>query len=561
MASGGVSVDRVTRGPAAFGARLALWAFVALAACAPSPTELVLVVELGDGLEVPRDLTYVTIRVSTASGELLSEGVALTGPDAQRFPLTLGLRQASGRADHVDVRIEAFAGASRPSIRRLVSTAFVSGARRLLYVRLDRACVVRECEAGRTCDAGECVEPWIDPATLPPFEGELPDAGLRDDAGPSALADVGLDAAREDALDATAVMDVGIDAARDADRRDVPELLDATSCRSDARLSVEPAECMVVRPSTRPTCGDGDDGLVRTFALIDPLYDQSAGVWATRAFDLDGRCTNGSDLAPATECVPPTGDLPPTDGPGGVDNVVGQIVYPTILTLVPDFQYLARLRALAGHAVPVLQISGWNGADDDPRVHVVVATALDIVPAGEPAPDPAHVLDNPIPRWDGLDEAHLGNDSFVGGEPTIVDDNAYVSGHVLVARLPDRSPLDFPAARGPARVRLTEPRLVATLSPDGTTITSAVLLGRWSYTDMLAHLGDVGICPRTAEGDAYLATFERVVRRAMDVRATPGTGGSGIPCDAISTALPFAVGRPVRWAGVLTVPAGPTGCP
>jgi hypothetical protein len=555
-------VDRVIRGLATLPAVVALAVLATLAACAPpSPTELVLVVDLGDGLEVPRDLTYATIRVSTASGELLREGVAFTGPDAQRFPLTLGLRQASGRADHVDFRIEAFSGATRPAITRLVSTEFVPGARRLVYVRLDRACLARDCEPGRTCDAGACLEPWIEPATLPAFEGELPDADVREDAGPSELVDAGLDASREDAPDAPSPIDVGLDAARDADLHDAPELLDATSCRSDAFVRVEPPECPIVRPVTRPSCGDGDDGVVRTFALIDPVYDQSAGVWATDSFDLDALCTSASDPAPVTECLPPTDDLPPTDGPGGVDNVLGQTVYPTILTLVPDFQYLARLRALAGHAVPIVQISGWSGGDDDPRVRVVVATALDILPAGEPPPDPAHVLDNPIPRWDGLDEAYLGNDSFVAGEPTIVDDNAYVSGRVLVARLPDRSPLDFPAARGPARVRLTEPRIVLTLAADGASITSAVVLGRWSYTDMLAHLGDLGICPRTAEGDAYLATFDLVVRRVMDVRAAAGTGGPGVACDAISTALPFAVGRPVRWAGVLALSAGPTGCP
>ena len=68
--------------------------FLCASCSTPQLTELVVVVELGDGLEVPRDMTHATIRVERIAGQLVRESVPFTGPDARDFPLTLGLRQA-----------------------------------------------------------------------------------------------------------------------------------------------------------------------------------------------------------------------------------------------------------------------------------------------------------------------------------------------------------------------------------------------------------------------------------------------------------------------------------
>lgn len=213
--------------------RLASWALVcslALSLCAscsaPPLTELVVVVELGDGLEVPRDMTYATIRIERISGQLLRESVPFTGPDARGFPLTLGLTQAENQPDGVEIFVDGYL-ADMLAISRRVQTRFVPGDRRVVHIVLERACYVRTCDPGLTCRAGACVDPELDPSTLPRYTGTLPDAGTLD---------AGMDAASPDAgMDAPVPLDAGSDAAPDAPSDAANDAaLDATTCEGDA---------------------------------------------------------------------------------------------------------------------------------------------------------------------------------------------------------------------------------------------------------------------------------------------------------------------------------------
>jgi hypothetical protein len=78
---------------------------------------------------------------------------------------------------------------------------------------------------------------------------------------------------------------------------------------------------------------------------------------------------------------------------------------------------------------------------------------------------------------------------------------------------------------------------------------------------MLSHLGDVGICPGTPSSSMYLTAFDLQMRRVMDVRSVPGTGGPDVPCDAVTAMLPFGDARPVRWGGIVPVELTPATCP
>jgi hypothetical protein len=305
---------------------------------------------------------------------------------------------------------------------------------------------------------------------------------------------------------------------------------------------------------------------VRTIAMLDPQLDQSGGLWASRGFDLDGFCTNPIDPETPRECESPLGDPPQADGPGGVDNVVGAAAYLSILTFVPDLQRNTEASARRGRSVPILRLSRWNGLADDGRVRLVVSAAVDVLPEGSEPPAGGLEVDNglPDPRWDGTDTAYVGSNYFAAGDedlPLISDDNAYVTGHTLVAHLPARSPIDFPVPNGVGRLRMTEPMIVAQIDPDTRQIESGVLVGRWAFVDMLDHLGDIGICAGVGEGDMFLAAFSLVGQRVMDVRSIPGSGGAGVECDAMSAALPFVSASPVRWGGVIARELQPPRCP
>ena len=533
-----------------------LAALFCLSCSPPALTELVVVVEAGDGLAVPRDVTYVTIRVDRLAGEVLRESVPFTGPDARGFPLTLGLRQTEDLPDSVQITVEGYFADSL-AISRRVLTRFVPRESRVVHIVLERTCLARACDAERTCRAGTCVVPEIDPSTLPRFEGTLPDAGSLD---------VGIDAPAPDAgIDAAEPTDAGRDAGLDAP----PDAaLDATTCQGDAGLAGMPAGCTLARPPARVTCGGdgGDDGLVRTFALLDPILDQSEARWSRLALDQDGLCTSSAAGVALQECRPALGDLVQPDGPGGADNVLGLVVYLSVLTFLSDFQSMTIAASRLGRSVPIVRISGWNGGADDARVSLWVATALDVLPEGTSPPPGGLTFDNglPSPRWDGTDTAYIGANYFAALDerfPLIADDNAYVTGHTLVARLPDRAPIDFPVPEGVGRIRLTSPVVVLDLSPDGRSISNARLLGRWSFVDMLSHLGDVGICPGTPSSSMYLTAFDLQMRRVMDVRSVPGTGGPDVPCDAVTAMLPFGDARPVRWGGIVPVELTPATCP
>jgi hypothetical protein len=320
----------------------------------------------------------------------------------------------------------------------------------------------------------------------------------------------------------------------------------------------------------RPTCGDvGDDGIERSFALLEPSFDHGSEVWRTLGFDLDGLCTDPLAATPHTECDTPSGSTV-ADGPGGIDNAVGAELASTLLSFYPSYVPNALASIRRGHVAMVVTLTGWSGAPDDPRVEVRLANTVDVVPADYAIPDGG--LDplepRPDPRWDGTDRAYLSSSYFSAGaadEPLVADDNAYVAGGVLVARLPDRATFDIPVTTRDAllvsRLQLTEPRLVAVLAPDGSDLASGFIVGRVSRGDSLVYLEHLGVCPDDPETAAYHDAVSMLIERTADVRSIPETGGPGVECDALSFALPWIDAAPVTVAGVLPHDVVPRQCP
>jgi hypothetical protein len=144
-----------------------------LAACASSPTEILLVVD--SELSVPAQLDHLSIRATGADADGGFEHLYdLTRPPT--LPLSLGLVSAGGQARPLHVVVRALAG-DVLVVERAVTTAFVAGQTRVLHVHLLAACRGVTCPTlGETCVAGACVSDEVPATSL----GRYPES----DAGP-----------------------------------------------------------------------------------------------------------------------------------------------------------------------------------------------------------------------------------------------------------------------------------------------------------------------------------------------------------------------------------------
>jgi hypothetical protein len=322
-----------------------------------------------------------------------------------------------------------------------------------------------------------------------------------------------------------------------------PGLVNARDAGRDAG---PPGPCGSRRPPPRPTGAD-TGGTDIAFALRQVVLDQGAG-WVDIGFDVDGLCTRVPTLA--RECAAPDGADPPVDGNDGIDNVFGQLLFPTVSLVTPDLEETARAEQERGRGLPILRIFGWNGEPDDPRVDVHVVQAVFGAPGGPETTPPPPPMDpsTSLPTWNGDDWFWVRRDAFVGDDltrPLLRDDNAYVAGGLVVVRLPDRIDVVFPAMDYGVLVRLTDAIAVGRISADRTTLEDVVVAGRWSVNDLLSTARNIGVCPGSAQYNILLNQLDHIA----DVRSTAGTGGPGTMCDAVSLGVGFT-GTRMRVAGL-----------
>ena len=371
------------------------------------------------------------------------------------------------------------------------------------------------------------------------YDASLLDAGPRRDAGR-------VDAGEE--VDAGEAMDAG-------EPEDAGEAMDAGE-PEDAGPGVDSGppdggpDCPLFRAPSRPAgMASGDTTVV--VGLRDPVFNQNDGRWETMAYDLDGYCTD--EVSDVTECVAPEGGATQVDGMGGVDNVVGSQIFRILVNFDPTFEAEAAARMVGGRSI-VVRIDGWNRMDDDSRVDVRIAQAVGL----------ERMDGMTTPQWDGEDEFQLSPGSFRDGNidaPLIRDDNAYVAGGRLVMRIPDRQAMTLPWSDGePFDLLLTDALLTGDLVEDGGgryRLERAWITGRYALIDFLPVLSEVGICP----GEIIRGIVEVEVREDLDVRSTPGSGGPGVECDAMSLGMQFT-GYPARWGDLGTdPPTPPDPCP
>ncbi len=300
--------------------------------------------------------------------------------------------------------------------------------------------------------------------------------------------------------------------------------------------------CNSRRPPARPTSADDESVAPKIFVLRDIVIDQSPTLWETMGYDLDGVCSKPPEHP--VECMAAGASQPELDGEEGIDNAFGHVVVPILKVADSDLQEGARRSQREGRSAIVVHVSNYNGLPSDPSVRVWLGQAREAIPAGATEPG--------IPAWDGQDSFYVVDSAFRNGdlnEPNIDDDNAYVADNRLVMRLPDRAPFPFQTSNGTVVLTLTDAFLTGTIETDGS-LTDVILAGRWSIQDILAAVELVGMCP----ADVTYGLIENLLNNNADIRSTPGTGGPGAICNAISIGLGFT-GFPGLFGGLTTTEA------
>jgi hypothetical protein len=304
-------------------------------------------------------------------------------------------------------------------------------------------------------------------------------------------------------------------------------------------------------PPGRSTAGSGDGEEV-VFGLKEVGLNQSGDAWRDIGLNLDGLCS--LPPVPRVECEPPNAPdaQPLIDGNGGIDNAFGAELFPLVELVFPNLDSNSLMAGEQGIGVVALRIRGWNGTGEDDRVDVTLSQSVigTAGTAGETVPPPVFVVDHrlwldeaatmpaPEPAWEGFDWLWLRQETFLMNDleqPRVRDDNAYVTGNQLVVRLPDRVEIVFSDRENGIKVKLTDATAVGTFTDDFTRLSPVVVAGRWSIIDLLDTANNIGVCPDDPEFDLLVNQLNTVA----DVRATAGTGGEGVVCDAVSIGVSF----------------------
>lgn len=134
--------------------------------CAGGVTQIVLVIE--SELSVPEDADTLSIIVIGPSGERTEHTTDLRSASTPRPPYTLGLVSRASRLGPVFVRVRALREGTMV-VERSLRTEFIANATREVRVRLERACMQVDCEAGMGCEGGICLSLRIPSGPLAPL--------------------------------------------------------------------------------------------------------------------------------------------------------------------------------------------------------------------------------------------------------------------------------------------------------------------------------------------------------------------------------------------------------
>ena len=290
------------------------------------------------------------------------------------------------------------------------------------------------------------------------------------------------------------------------------------------------------------------------------MLNMSGG--APVGYDLDGVATcPGPD-----SCRTAPGVSPHCDGAHGRDNAGGELLATLGAFGVFDANEVTR-GLQAGAFGVVFALRDYNGGANDARVTLAlyISNGVDApTDAGPRLP----------PKFDGTDRWTVDPGSLLGGvtsvgtdcgasaracAPLYFDDNAYVTGNVLVAKL------DFPLSLGGGAITLdlTGSIVTARLVKQGDTVRfeDGQIAGRWSTAKLLSSLSVLadplnGNVPLCGENPTYQGLKKKICA-AADISVDARRDGTDGPCDALSIAFGFRA--EAAHLGTITQSAAPRG--
>ena len=303
----------------------------------------------------------------------------------------------------------------------------------------------------------------------------------------------------------------------------------SSSAQPDASGSSTPPDASPGESSTGPVCtpkkwpsppdaGPGPGGATLVFAMKDVAFARELD-GGTTVYDVNNRCVCPGGIVGAGTCrkdAAVTCDDPTT----GADNE-----FVDLYDVFSKFQSVflsdteVNKSIAKGDATLLVRVDDYEGTPDDGRVTVSLYNAVRVDADGGSA-TPTFL---PNEKW----VADRG--SLIGGNaltPKYVDDKAYVTGGILVARFPDAEIRLATERLQRFRIVTTDLRLVWPIAVDGGRSVGE-FVGRIHVQSLVEILGVLGWCPGTPQFIAVLTMCARA-----DVNASDDTGN--LPCDSLS---------------------------
>jgi hypothetical protein len=323
--------------------------------------------------------------------------------------------------------------------------------------------------------------------------------------------------------------DATIDTPRPTDAMDVSDVRDDVV--PDTPPVDGPGECDPIRvPERPPGLSDVDGGgRVLVFGLRRlNVGTESRALWGRHGFDRDGLCTDPTRPdAGGIPCRPRLGGGPVEDGERGRDNAFGARL--GIAFAAAGWTDAQATEAIVRGSYTIgLRISNLGGPEDG-QVTVEWLPLIRGHRAGDESMPPA---------FDGHDVWHINSttayDPGTPGMAIIRDDLAFVSGGMLVAALPSRSPLRFASDRGNLRLTLTGTRIAGPMQFDGSSLGPLEFSALWPLSDARGDLIVANICPPPPADRERSWTFvNNALESAADLLSN-GMNEPAIACDSIS---------------------------
>jgi hypothetical protein len=309
----------------------------------------------------------------------------------------------------------------------------------------------------------------------------------------------------------------------------------------DSAPDSEPGTCGRAIP-TRPAGSSAPNPGELFFALDTLEVGNDLTTLPFTRYNLDGLCTCPVGVS---ACVPPAGERPFCDQPGGVDNSGGAVL-DYLFRLTGSKKSLTE-RLKGGSSVLGLRLRNYTGAPDDSNVEAMVIPLVGI-------------SNGSTPKWDGTDIRDPNEYWLVSKDPVvskIFDPNAYVRNGVLVMSFSGAFPISDLV------LNLTDAKIVGKL--EGGRMVEGHLLGRVKGNDTLRALSRF---PNPSKADSgtcdgiIFDTLRDQLCKSRDLPIDPKKDGLDSPCESLSLSLRFTTQKFVPGIPVLEAPlaydCGPT---